>query len=68
MAGIKNRQLDFYFQLEENLAKQTKAQILDLIKDATKGDQPEDKLRLYIIWYLSTDQEVSLLTDVINAG
>ena len=24
-----------------------------------KGDQPIDKLRLFIIWYLSTEQDVS---------
>jgi hypothetical protein len=57
--GIKNRQLDNYFQLEENVSKQTKAQMLDLIKDADKGKEPIDKLRLFIIWYISTEQEVS---------
>jgi sec1 family domain-containing protein 1 len=59
LTGIKNRQLDNFFQIEENVMKQTKAQILDLIKDNTKGDQPVDKLRLFIIWFLSTEQEVS---------
>ena len=57
--GIKNRQLDNYFQIEENVTKQTRAQMLELIKDADKGNQPMDKLRLFIIWYLSTEQEVS---------
>ena len=57
--GIKNRQLDNYFQIEENITKQTKAQMLELIKDADKGNQPLDKLRLFIIWYLSTEQDVS---------
>lgn len=57
--GIKNRQLDNYFQLEENVAKQTKAQMLELIRDADKGKLPLDKLRLFIIWYLSTEQDVS---------
>jgi len=56
--GIKNRQLDNFFQLEENIVKQTKAQILEVISDETKTD-PVDKLRLFIIWFLSTEQDVS---------
>ena len=59
LGEIKNRQLDEYFQIEENVMKQTKAQMLDIIKDASKGSQPLDKLRLFIIWYLSTEQDVS---------
>jgi sec1 family domain-containing protein 1 len=55
---IKNRQLDNFYQLEENIAKQTKAQMLELIKDPERG-QAMDKLRLYIIWFLSFEQEVS---------
>jgi hypothetical protein len=57
--GIKNRQLDNYFQMEENVTRLTKAQMLELIKDADKGNQPIDKLRLFIIWFISTEQEVS---------
>ncbi|KAH8725045.1 SEC1 family transport protein-like protein SLY1 [Phaeosphaeriaceae sp. PMI808] len=59
MEGIKNRKLDFYFQLEEELSKQTKAQILDLIKDSDKGSEPLDKLRLFLQWYLTTEQDFS---------
>jgi sec1 family domain-containing protein 1 len=59
LTGIKNRQLDYFFQTEENINRQTKAQVLELIQDKEKGDQPIDKLRLFIIWYLSTEQEVS---------
>ncbi|KAH7025786.1 Sec1-like protein [Microdochium trichocladiopsis] len=59
LTGIKNRQLDNYFQLEENVMKQTKAQILEVIQDDTKGSDSLDKLRLFIIWFLSTEQEVS---------
>ncbi|KAL2118459.1 hypothetical protein VTJ04DRAFT_8119 [Mycothermus thermophilus] len=55
---IQNRQLDNYFQLEENVMKQTKAQMLEHIKAADKG-QPLDKLRLFVIWFLSTEQDVS---------
>ncbi|KAL1892123.1 Vesicle trafficking between the ER and Golgi [Ceratocystis pirilliformis] len=59
LSGIKNRQLDNFFQIEENVAKLTKPQVLELIKDADKGDRPLDKLRLFIIWALSTEQEIS---------
>jgi hypothetical protein len=56
---MTDRKIDFYFQLEEELSKQTKAQILDLIKDADKGSDPLDKLRLFLQWYLTTEQELS---------
>ncbi|KAH7148431.1 Sec1-like protein [Dactylonectria macrodidyma] len=59
LTGIKDRQLDNYFQLEENVAKQTKAQVMEIIKDENKGTDPVDKLRLFIIWFLSTEQEFS---------
>ena len=59
MEGIKNRQLDNYYQLEEAIAKQTKAQMLEVIKADDKGSRPMDKLRLFIIWVLSIDQELS---------
>jgi sec1 family domain-containing protein 1 len=59
LKGIKDRQLDNYFQLEEGITKQTKAQILELISDSGKGSEPMDKLRLFIIWFLSTEQDVS---------
>jgi len=59
LKGIKDRQLDNFFQMEENMAKQTKAQILDIINDKDKGNEPMDKLRLFIIWFLSTDQELA---------
>lgn len=59
LTGIKDRQLDNYFQLEENAAKQTKAQIMEILNDNDKGNEPVDKLRLFIIWFLSTEQEVN---------
>lgn len=58
LTGIKNRQLDNYFQIEESIIKQTKSQIMEMIKDEAKGTEPVDKLRLFIIWFLSTEQEV----------
>ncbi|CAK7218642.1 Vesicle trafficking between the ER and Golgi [Sporothrix curviconia] len=59
LSGIKNRQLDNFFQMEENVAKQSKAQILELLNDPNKGTNATDKLRLFIIWFLTTEQEVS---------
>ena len=59
LEGIKSRQLDNFFQIEENITKQTKAQMLELLNDTDKGSDPLDKLRLFIIWFLSTEQEVS---------
>ena len=42
--------MDNYYQLEENVAKQTKGQVLELIKDNEgKGNDPADKLRFFII-------------------
>ena len=58
LGEIQNRQLDNYFELEQNVMKQTKPQMLELIKTGDKG-KPTDKLRLFIIWFLSTEQDVS---------
>ncbi|KAL4809911.1 Sec1-like protein [Aspergillus unguis] len=59
LKGIKDRQLDNFFELEENITKQTKAQILELINDPAKGNNPTDKLRIFLIWFLSTETELS---------
>ncbi|PMB71880.1 Protein sly1 [Beauveria bassiana] len=59
LSGIKDRQLDNFFQVEENVMKQTKAQIMEIIKDQNKGNDFTDKLRLFVIWFLSTEQEVA---------
>ncbi|KAF2861271.1 Sec1-like protein [Piedraia hortae CBS 480.64] len=59
LKALKERQIDNYFQLEEDIKKQTKTQMLELINDPDKGNNPHDKLRLFIIWFLSTEQEVT---------
>lgn len=59
LKGIKDRQLDNFFQLEEDIKKQTKAQMLELINASEKGNQPLDKLRIFIIWFLSTETDLS---------
>jgi sec1 family domain-containing protein 1 len=53
LSGIKDRQLDYWFQLEENIGRQSKSQILDAINDPERN--PEDKLRAFIIFFLSID-------------
>ncbi|KAF2737073.1 putative Golgi transport protein Sly1 [Polyplosphaeria fusca] len=58
--GLKERKIDEYFELEQNnVNKQTKAQIMELIKNPEKGNEPQDKTRLFIQWYLTTEQDVS---------
>ncbi|CAL3967383.1 unnamed protein product [Diplocarpon coronariae] len=59
LTGIKNRQLDNYFQMEESVTKLNKQQIQDVLEGEDKGTEPMDKLRLFIIWFLSTEQDVS---------
>lgn len=59
LKGIKDRQLDNYYQMEETITKQSKAQMLEFVTDSNKGTEPLDKLRLFIIWYLSVDQDLS---------
>ncbi|KAL2867314.1 syntaxin-binding protein [Aspergillus lucknowensis] len=59
LKGIKDRQLDNFYELEENITKQSKAQILELINDPAKGTNPTDKLRIFLIWFLSTETELS---------
>lgn len=56
---VTNAIFQEYYSIESNVMKQTKAQILDLIKDKEKGDTPLDKLRLFIVWFLSTESDIS---------
>ncbi|EGX45123.1 hypothetical protein AOL_s00173g224 [Orbilia oligospora ATCC 24927] len=58
LKGIKDRQLDNFFQAEESITKQTKAQLLEVINDPERKN-PGDKLRLFAIWYLSSEQDVT---------
>ncbi|KAG0312211.1 Vesicle trafficking between the ER and Golgi [Dissophora globulifera] len=58
LQGIKDRQLDTLFQMEESITKQTKANILEAINDPEKK-VPEDKMRLFLIYYLSVQEDIS---------
>src|SRR5271167_5266237 len=51
--GVKDRQLDYWFQLEENISRQSKQQIMEAINDPER--KPNDKLRTFIIFFLSVD-------------
>ncbi|KAG5438224.1 hypothetical protein PCANB_003075 [Pneumocystis canis] len=53
LQGIKERQLDNCYQIEESITRQTKSSILEIIRDPQK--KAEDKLRIFIIYYLSVD-------------
>ena len=60
MMGIKERRLDVYYELEEVITKKSASEILQWITSEVKedtGTEPLDKLRIFIIWYLSTEQE-----------
>ncbi|CAG8555920.1 5795_t:CDS:2, partial [Acaulospora colombiana] len=55
LQGIKERQLDTFFQMEESITRQGRSTVLDAIRDPEKKS-PEDKLRFFIIYYLSVDE------------
>jgi hypothetical protein len=59
MKGIEDRKVHEFFRLEEELSKQNKAQVLDVIKSAENGNEPLDKLRFFLQWYLTTETDVS---------
>jgi hypothetical protein len=59
LTGIKDRQLDSFFETEEGVMKLARPQVLEILRDPARGNQPLDKLRLFMIWFLSTEYEVS---------
>ncbi|OAX84841.1 hypothetical protein ACJ72_00801 [Emergomyces africanus] len=59
LKGIKDRQLDNFFQLEENITKQNKTQVLEILCNPDGGTNPSDKLRFFLIWFLSTEIDLS---------
>lgn len=59
LKGIGDRKLDEMYELEQAITKQTPDQMLEIIKSDGKGSNPLDKLRVFIIWYLSVDKEPS---------
>ncbi|KAF8540571.1 Sec1-like protein [Trichophaea hybrida] len=73
LKGIKERQLDNFYQMEESITRQTKVQILEAINDPEKKNAT-DKVRAFIIWYLSSENDpskadmVEYETTLKNAG
>ncbi|KAJ1950030.1 Vesicle trafficking between the ER and Golgi, partial [Dispira parvispora] len=68
---IKERQLDVFFQLEEAIHKQSKQTLLEAIQDPSKTT-PEDKLRLFLIYYLTvgdfSDQDYQKFEEALEAA
>lgn len=75
---IKHRKLDVYFEIEEKIIsskghfdQKTANGPIDLIKDPDSGT-PDDKLRLFLVYYLSHDLSDSdyqqYVTELTNAG
>lgn len=57
---IKSRKLDVYFEYEEKLMSKTTLDksLLDVISDPDAGT-PEDKMRLFLIYYITSQQAPS---------
>ncbi|KAJ3226820.1 Vesicle trafficking between the ER and Golgi [Clydaea vesicula] len=53
MNTVKERQLDTFFSLEEQITRQTKSLVLDTLNDNSKSK--EDKLRFFLIYFLSVE-------------
>ena len=54
LSSIKERKLDEYFEMEEKLMSKTTAEksVMEFINDP-EGGTPEDKMRLFLIYYIS---------------
>lgn len=51
--SVRSRELDAFFSMEESIDRLNKTTIMETIRDPKKA--AEDKLRLFIIYYLSVD-------------
>jgi hypothetical protein len=69
MDDIQSRKLDAFFTMEGELSKFNKSQILTYINDTELGSDPMDKMRFWLQWYLTTEEEVSRgdLDSFVNA-
>ncbi|KAK7203362.1 Sec1-like protein [Myxozyma melibiosi] len=58
LKGIKERGLDSFFQMEENITKTPKQTILETINDPERKD-PLDKMRMFLIYFISAESTIS---------
>ncbi|KAJ3116690.1 Dynein intermediate chain 2, axonemal [Phlyctochytrium bullatum] len=67
---IAERQLDAFFSLEESLGKQSKANVIEILKDPKKN--LEDKIRLMLLFYLSvediTKEDLATIEEAITVS
>ncbi|BFZ54449.1 Vesicle trafficking between the ER and Golgi [Savitreella phatthalungensis] len=56
LKGVQDRHIDKFVESEETIARSSKQQLLAVINDDTR--KPQDKLRLFIIYFLSTEGDV----------
>ncbi|GMM29380.1 syntaxin-binding protein [Martiniozyma asiatica (nom. inval.)] len=59
---LQSKSLDSFFEIEQNLSdKNIEQQFLELLESTAKGDNKMDKLRTYVILYLSCDLSASFI-------
>ncbi|KAJ3103439.1 RNA helicase required for poly(A+) mRNA export [Phlyctochytrium planicorne] len=67
---IADRQLDAFFSLEESLTKQSKATVLELLRDPKKA--VEDKIRLMLLFYITVEdvskEDLAAMEEAVKAS
>ena len=62
LKGIKDRALDQYYSLEEDITAKkgmSRQELLQFLGSDKRGSDPVDALRLFIFWYLNADSDLS---------